>query len=122
VIYAAVHITKDAVQRPRPPGALIDVEGWSYPSAHAAYAATWVAVTVALGRVLPTLASRFAFVTVAVVIGALVGLSRVYLRVDYLSDVGGGWGLGLTVYSLCGMAVLVIGYVRNNATTRAHEQ
>ena len=71
---------------------------------------------------LPTLASRFAFVTVAVVIGALVGLSRVYLRVDYLSDVGGGWGLGLTVYSLCGMAVLVIGYVRNNAMTRAHEQ
>jgi membrane protein DedA with SNARE-associated domain/membrane-associated phospholipid phosphatase len=122
LIYAAVHITKDAVQRPRPPGALIDVEGWSYPSAHAAYAATWVAVTVALGRVLPTLASRFAFVTVAVVIGGLIGLSRVYLRVNYLSDVGGGWGLGLTVYSLCGMAVLVIGYVRNNATTRAHEQ
>jgi membrane protein DedA with SNARE-associated domain/membrane-associated phospholipid phosphatase len=122
LIYAAVDLTKDAVQRPRPPGALIDVEGWSYPSAHAAYAATWVAVTVALGRVLPTLASRFAFVTVAVVIGALIGLSRVYLRVHYLSDVGGGWGLGLTIYSLCGMAVLVIGYVRNNATTRAHEQ
>jgi membrane protein DedA with SNARE-associated domain/membrane-associated phospholipid phosphatase len=117
VIYGAGHITKDAVERPRPPGALIDVEGWSYPSSHAAYAATWVAVTVALGRVLPTLASRFAFVTVAVVIGALVGLSRVYLRVHYLSDVGGGWGLGLTVYSLCGMAALVIGHVRNNART-----
>jgi membrane protein DedA with SNARE-associated domain/membrane-associated phospholipid phosphatase len=115
VIYGAVHITKNAVQRPRPPGALIDVEGWSYPSGHAAYAATWVAVAVALGRVLPSLASRFAFVTVAIVIGAAVGLSRVYLRVHYLSDVGGGWGLGLTIYSLCGMAALVIGYVRNNA-------
>jgi membrane-associated phospholipid phosphatase len=73
-------------------------------------------VAVALGRVLPSLASRFAFVTIAVVIGAAVGLSRVYLRVHYLSDVGGGWGLGLTVFALCGMAVLVIGYVRNNAT------
>jgi membrane protein DedA with SNARE-associated domain/membrane-associated phospholipid phosphatase len=115
VIYAAVHITKDAVERPRPPHPLVEVEGWSYPSGHAAYAATWVAVAVALGRALPTLASRFAFVTVAVVIGALIGLSRVYLRVHWLSDVGGGWGLGLTVYALCGMAVLVVAYVRNNA-------
>jgi membrane protein DedA with SNARE-associated domain/membrane-associated phospholipid phosphatase len=115
VTYGAVHITKEAVERPRPSGALIDVEGWSYPSGHAAYAATWVAVAVALGRVLPTLASRFAFVTIAIVTGAAVGLSRVYLRVHYLSDVGGGWGLGLTVYALCGMVGLVIGHVRNNA-------
>jgi membrane protein DedA with SNARE-associated domain/membrane-associated phospholipid phosphatase len=115
VIYAAVHITKNAVERPQPPGPLVDVEGWSYPSGHAAYAATWVAVAVAVSRALPTLASRFTFVTVAIVIGALVGLSRVYLRVHWLSDVGGGWGLGLTVYALCGVAALVIGYVRNNA-------
>jgi undecaprenyl-diphosphatase len=115
IIYAAVHITKNAVERPRPPDPLIQVEGWSYPSAHAAYAATWVAVAVALGRALPNVASRFAFVTIAVVIGALIGLSRVYLRVHWLSDVGGGWGLGLTVYSLLAMAVLVIGHVRNNA-------
>jgi undecaprenyl-diphosphatase len=115
IIYAAVHITKDAVERPRPPDPLAPVEGWSYPSGHAAYAATWVAVAVALGRALPNVASRFTFVTVAVVVGALIGLSRVYLRVHWLSDVGGGWGLGLTVYALCGTAALVIGYVRNNA-------
>jgi membrane protein DedA with SNARE-associated domain/membrane-associated phospholipid phosphatase len=115
VIYGAVHITENAVERPRPSGGLIDVEGWSYPSAHAAYAATWVATAVALGRVLPSPAVRFALVTIAIAIGAAVGLSRVYLRVHYLSDVGGGWGLGLTVYSLCGMAALVIGRVRNNA-------
>jgi membrane-associated phospholipid phosphatase len=119
VTYGAVHITKNAVERPRPPHPLVDAEGWSYPSGHAAYAATWVAVAVALGRALPSLASRFAFVIVAVVIGALIGLSGVYLRVHYLSDVGGGWGLGLTVYALCGTTALVIGYVRNNATTRA---
>jgi membrane-associated phospholipid phosphatase len=116
VIYAAVHITEDAVDRPPPPHPIVDADGWSYPSGHAAYAAAWVAVAVALGRALPTLASRFAFVTVAVVVAALIGLSRVYLRVHWLSDVGGGWGLGLTVYALCGLTVLVIGYVRNNAT------
>jgi membrane protein DedA with SNARE-associated domain/membrane-associated phospholipid phosphatase len=118
VTYGAVHITKDAVDRPRPPDPLIHVDGWSYPSGHAAYAAAWVAVAVALGRVLPSVASRFAFVTIAIVIGAAVGLSRAYLRVHYLSDVGGGWGLGLTIFALCGMAALVIGRVRNNAATR----
>ena len=117
--YAAVHIAKDAVDRRRPAGALVDVDGASYPSGHAAYAVTWVAVAVALSRALPTIASRFAFVTVAIVIAIVVGLSRIYLRVHYLSDVVGGWGLGAAIFGLCGIAVLVIGYVRNNAPTHA---
>jgi membrane protein DedA with SNARE-associated domain/membrane-associated phospholipid phosphatase len=115
--YAAVHITKDAVDRPRPARALVDVDGAAYPSGHAAYAVTWVAVAVALSRALPNLASRFAFVTVATAIAAAVGLSRIYLRSHYLSDVVGGWGLGAALFALCGTVALVIGYVRNNART-----
>jgi membrane-associated phospholipid phosphatase len=115
--YAAVHITKDAVDRPRPARALVDVDGAAYPSAHAAYAVTWVAVALALSRALPNLASRFAFVTVAIVIAVVVGLTRIYLRAHYLSDVVGGWGLGAALFALCGSAALVIGYVRNNART-----
>ena len=117
--YAAVHITKDAVDRPRPARALVDADAGSYPSGHAAYAVTWVAVAVALSRALPTIASRFAFVTVAIAIAIVVGLSRIYLRAHYLSDVVGGWGLGAAIFGLCGLAVLVIGYVRNNAPTHA---
>jgi undecaprenyl-diphosphatase len=113
--YAAVHITKDAVDRPRPARALVDVDGPAYPSGHAAYAVTWVAVAVALSRALPNVASRFAFVTVAIVIAAAVGLTRIYLRAHYLSDVVGGWGLGAALFALCGTFALVIGYVRNNA-------
>jgi undecaprenyl-diphosphatase len=113
--YAAVHITKDAVDRPRPARALVDAEGAGYPSGHAAYAVTWVAVAVALSRALPNVASRFAFVTVAIVIAVVVGLTRIYLRAHYLSDVVGGWGLGAAIFALCGSAALVIGYVRNNA-------
>jgi membrane-associated phospholipid phosphatase len=116
--YAAVHITKDAVDRARPARALVDADGASYPSAHAAYAVTWVAVAFALSRALPTIASRFAFVTVAIVIAIVVGLTRIYLRAHYLSDVVGGWGLGAALFGLCGIVALVIGYVRNNA--RAH--
>jgi undecaprenyl-diphosphatase len=76
---------------------------------------TWVAVAVALSRALPNVASRFAFVTVAIVIAVVVGLTRIYLRAHYLSDVVGGWGLGAAIFALCGSAALVIGYVRNNA-------
>jgi undecaprenyl-diphosphatase len=115
--YAAVHITKDAVDRPRPARALIDVDGAAYPSGHAAYAVTWVAVAVAITNALPNLASRFAFVTVATAIAAAVGASRIYLRAHYLSDVVGGWGLAATLFALCGTAALVIGYVRNNVRT-----
>jgi membrane-associated phospholipid phosphatase len=113
--YAAVHITKDAVDRPRPARALVDAEGAAYPSGHAAYAVTWIAVAVAVSRALPNVASRFAFVTVAIVIAAVVGLTRIYLRAHYLSDVVGGWGLGAAIFALCGSAALVIGHVRNNA-------
>ena len=42
-------------------------------------------------RALPNLASRALLVTIAIVIAAVVGLSRVYLRVHWLSDVTGGW-------------------------------
>jgi membrane protein DedA with SNARE-associated domain/membrane-associated phospholipid phosphatase len=113
--YAAVHITKDAVDRPRPARPLVEADGAAYPSAHAAYAVTWIAVAVALSRALPDVASRFAFVTVAIAIAAVVGLTRIYLRVHYLSDVVGGWALASAIFALCGSAALVIGYVRNNA-------
>ena len=115
--YAAVHITKDAVDRPRPARALVDTDGAAYPSGHAAYAVTWVAVGVAITNALPNLASRFAVVTVATTIAAAVGASRIYLRAHYLSDVVGGWGLAAALFALCGTAALVIGYVRNNVRT-----
>ena len=115
--YAAVHITKDAVDRPRPPRPLVDTDGAAaIPSGHAAYAVAWVAVAVALSRALPGLASR---VRVrrrsAIVIAVVVGLSRVYLRAHYLTDVIGGLGLGAALFALCGLVALVVGFVRDNA-------
>jgi undecaprenyl-diphosphatase len=112
--YVGVHVTKAALDRPRPPDPLIGTDLSSYPSGHAAYAITWIAVAVTLGRVLPNLASRFAIVVGAIVIAAVVGLTRVYLRVHWLSDVTGGWGLGAAVFCLCGSLALVVAYVRDN--------
>jgi undecaprenyl-diphosphatase len=51
---------------------------------------------------------------VAIVVAAAVGVSRVYLRAHWLSDVTGGAGLGAAVFSLCGLVALVVAYVRDN--------
>jgi membrane-associated phospholipid phosphatase len=59
-------------------------------------------------------AVRFAAVTVAVGIVAVVGVTRVYVRVHYLSDVLGGAALGIALWSLLGTLALVAGYVRHN--------
>jgi undecaprenyl-diphosphatase len=44
----------------------------------------------------------------------LIGATRVYLRAHYLSDVLGGFGLGLGILASCGAIALVIGHVRKN--------
>jgi membrane protein DedA with SNARE-associated domain/membrane-associated phospholipid phosphatase len=117
--YVVVHITKDAVARPRPASAVTHAAGFAYPSAHAAYSVTWVACASALTRALPTIASRFAFVTVSLVICLVVGLTRLYLRVHYLSDVIGGWGVGAALFGLCAIVALVVGFLRENHTSEA---
>jgi membrane protein DedA with SNARE-associated domain/membrane-associated phospholipid phosphatase len=112
--YAVVQTTQEALTRPRPPDQLAGGDGSGYPSARAAYAMAWVAVAVVLSRVLPSLASRFAFVTVGIVLAAAVGLSEVYLRVGFLSDVTGGCGVAACLFAVCGMIALVVDHMREN--------
>ena len=112
--WVAVHIAKEAVDRPRPSDALVDTAGQSYPSAHAAYAFAWVAIAVVLTRTLPGLARTTAVIIAALVLAVIIGLTRIYLRAHYLSDVVGGAGLGATIFALCGMAGLVVAFIRHN--------
>ncbi|HZI92468.1 MAG TPA: phosphatase PAP2 family protein, partial [Thermoleophilaceae bacterium] len=43
-----------------------------------------------------------------------IGLSRVYLRVHYWSDVAAGWGLGAAILGGVGAIALVVAHVRQN--------
>ena len=95
--YAGVHITKDAVDRPRPAGSLVETLGSSFPSGHAAYSTIYVALGVIAARVLPGFVSQAALVVVTVVVAAAIGATRVYLGAHYYSDVVAGWALGAFV-------------------------
>jgi membrane protein DedA with SNARE-associated domain/membrane-associated phospholipid phosphatase len=120
LIYAAVHIAKAAVDRPRPAAPLIDTALSSFPSGHAAYATAWIAVALVLTRRLG-LAGHAAVVAGAVVIAAAVGLSRIYLRAHYWSDIAAGWGIGVGIFGLLTAIALIVNYIRHNGGERAPE-
>lgn len=109
------HVMKSAVERPRPPDPLVDSGGFAYPSGHAALAVTYLAIAVLLARG-GRAARRLAIVLAGVAATVLIGLSRVYLRVHWLSDVSGGWAVGLAVFSACGCIALVVQYLRSGVS------
>jgi undecaprenyl-diphosphatase len=115
IVQIGVLEIKDAVARPRPTEQLVHASGYSYPSGHAAHSVlyVWLAFTIVL-RLRPGMARAAAVLTAGIVLAALVGLSRVYLGVHYLSDVSGGWALGAAAFSFCAAIGLVVSQVRQN--------
>jgi undecaprenyl-diphosphatase len=112
--WLVVDVAKAAYDRPRPGGSHVATDGMAYPSGHAAYAVAWVACAVVLVRGGSGFAGRFAAVTAAVVLAAVVGLTRVYLRAHHLSDVEAGWGVAVAIFALLGVVALVVGRLRQN--------
>jgi membrane protein DedA with SNARE-associated domain len=95
VLVAAMLITivvvadlKEMVGRPRPSGGLVEVGNEAFPSAHAAYSVVyaWLAVTLAV-RLRSGLSGGTALIAVGIAVTAIVGLTRVYLRVHYMSAI-----------------------------------
>ncbi len=117
IVVVGVHELKALVDRPRPTGALVDAAGSSFPSGHAAYSTfyVWLAVTIVM-RLRPGMTRGTLVVASGVAVTALIGISRVYLGVHYLSDVSAGWALGAGAFSLCAAVALVITTVRHNGS------
>jgi membrane protein DedA with SNARE-associated domain/membrane-associated phospholipid phosphatase len=113
--WAAVHVAKDGYDRVRPIGGLVDVSLAAYPSGHAAYSVAFVACATVLVRAGVGWAVRFAALTVAIAIVVVVALSRVYLRVHYLTDVLGGVAMAVAIWAVVGILALFAGRVRHNS-------
>jgi membrane protein DedA with SNARE-associated domain/membrane-associated phospholipid phosphatase len=116
VTWAVVHVAKAATDRPRPPNPHSSALGMSFPSGHSAYAVALVACAIVLARGGHRLATRFAIVGIAIALAAAIAVSRVYLRVHYLSDVIGGLAIGTAIFSLAGVVALAVGAVRQNGS------
>jgi membrane protein DedA with SNARE-associated domain/membrane-associated phospholipid phosphatase len=110
----AVHWAKGAVDRPRPMDPLVSAADQSYPSGHSAYAIAFVVVAIAIGRMFPRWTGQAAVVGAAVGLAVLIGLTRIYLRAHYFSDVIGGYGMAAGLFSLTGIVALVVVHLRQN--------
>lgn len=114
-IVIGVDYFKDLIARPRPEGGLVSVSSYAFPSGHAAYSVfyTWLAVLIAV-RIRPDMTRGTAVVLAGLTMTGLVGLSRVYLNVHYLSDVTSGWALGAFFLALFAAGALLVTQLRQN--------
>lgn len=114
-ILISSNLIKLGIERPRPIGGLVPVDSYSYPSGHAAHAVVyvWIALTIAL-KVRPGMQRGTALVVAGLALAAAIGLSRVYLGVHYMSDVSGGWGLGVAIFALFSAIAVVVSHFRQN--------
>ena len=105
--WVSVWIVKSLVDRPRPPDPLVHTSGQSYPSAHAANSVGWLALAIALTVVISSQRGRIAAIIAGALLAVLVGLSRIYLRAHYASDVLAGEALAVAMYALAAIGTIL---------------
>lgn len=90
-----IYTLKILVARPRPLDSLIDMQDFSFPSGHAGAAvALYGLMTYLLYTHLQCSRWRRAIAGIGIGIVLLIGVSRLYLGVHYLSDVVAGYTIG----------------------------
>jgi len=99
-------VIKDVVRRPRPEFAtkFLHYSSWSFPSGHSMGSLigfAMLAYTIIRVRNIESTREKAAIWTMAVLMIALVGYSRIYLAVHYLSDVIAGYALGVLWLAVC---------------------
>ena len=89
-------VLKDFFRRPRPieSTSFIRAQVWSFPSGHAMVSAAFYLFLIYVGWRLLHGAARWVWAGVLVTLVLLIGLSRMYLGVHYLTDVIAGYAAG----------------------------
>ena len=110
--WATNQLIKAAVDRPRPPGALVEATSSSFPSGHAAFAA--VTAVLLVGLLVPT-GRRAGPALIAAILAILMACSRTYLLVHWLTDVIAGLCIG------AGIGLLTLAFM-GTAADRTHQR
>ncbi|MCF8586867.1 phosphatase PAP2 family protein [Gordonia liuliyuniae] len=102
--WALMSLLKVIFARDRPPvdDRLIEIGGYSFPSGHSMLSLVVYGLAVIIvHRLYPRVRERAGWLVVGPVLVALIGFSRVYLGVHWLSDVLFGWLFGAIWVTLC---------------------
>lgn len=104
------HLLKEVFDRPRPDlDHAVRVFTASFPSGHATLSAvTFLTLAALLTRARARRGVKIYFVSVAIILTVLTGVSRIYLGVHYPSDVLAGWCVGAAWAILCWIVALRI--------------
>jgi undecaprenyl-diphosphatase len=108
---ALYDIVKPAVGRSRPPAALQvggPDKGWAFPSGHATQSISFYGMLAVVLIIYAAPSRRWLFAIGAALITLVVGASRLYLGVHWLTDVLGGYALGLAWLALVMVMSLIL--------------
>lgn len=107
----AIFSLKHLIQVPRPPGLLVTASTFSMPSGHAALVTTiLIGFTCIISYSLPQRSRwRVIIYSIAIITVGIIGISRLYLGVHWLTDVISGWLLGSAI-----LLLIIISYRRKS--------
>ena len=111
-------LLKTLIHRQRPENALVQVSGFSFPSGHTTMALVFFSLLIYLFKDdIKKELGKHVFVVSSIFLALLIGFSRIYLNVHWLTDVIGGFALGLFWLML-----MVLVFKMKNAEKPASEQ
>jgi undecaprenyl-diphosphatase len=91
-------LIKISIKRPRPTPSLIAVSDYSFPSLHALQSIIFFLLVIYLFKdEIKNKFIRASFIILNILLFTLIGFSRIYLNVHWLSDVLAGFALGLYI-------------------------